>query len=518
MAGADKANWWETRAFAAALIALSVAPLIYPQIPPLVDLPSHMGRYQIALGNSDLLARYYHFEWHLSGNLGADLLIVPLSGLLGPEAATKAVAMMIPPLLVSALLAIGRTDTGRLSPTAAMVVPLVYTQPFLFGFLNYMLAVTLALWSLYLFRTLGRAGRAGLRAALMVPIGMLLFITHAAGWGILGLCAFASEWARLRAVGVRPVEAALHAGVQMLPLLPPLLLLLLWQSSAAGATTGWFLWHRKLVWAALLFRDLWPTIDRLTALFLFGFALLLLTGARCRIDRATGLGALAVFAAFVLLPFQVFGSALSDMRLLPIALMLLFVAIRPRADGRYAQGLALVATAFAIVRMAVTTTNFALAGDWQQNQVSVLDKVERGARIAVAAGPTCGSSALPRNDHLGSIAIVRKEAFVNDQFYLPGSVSVVIDYPQAGSYAAAPSQHLSYDVCGPAGVELWMSGLPTDAFDYVWMLGADPMPRRYADRWRLVAEEPGSRLYKKAAGSGGGAGEHPALRPEQAAQ
>ena len=513
-----KQAWWETRWFAATLIALSVVPLLYPDFPPLVDLPSHMGRYQIALGNSDLLARFYKFEWHLSGNLGADLLIVPLSGLLGPEEATKVVAMLIPPLLVSGLLAIGRSVDGRLSPTAAMVVPLVYTQPFLFGFLNYMLAVTLAIWALHLFRQLGGAGRLGLRAVLMVPLGLLLFITHAAGWGILGLCAFAGEWVRIRDAGCRPLGAAGKAALQMTPLLPPLLLLLLWQSGAAGATTGWFLWNRKLIWTALLFRDLWPVADRLTAVFVAAFALLLLTARWCRIDRAIGLGSLGVFGAFLLLPFQVFGSALSDMRLLPVALMLLFIAVQPRTEGRMAQLVAIAATGLAVARMAITTAAFTVAGDWQQGQISVLDKVERGARIAVAAGPTCGSAALPRNDHLGSIAIVRKEAFVNDQFYLPGSVSVVIDYPEAGSYASAPSQHLSYDVCGPAGVELWMSNLPANAFDYVWMLGADPMPPSYADRWHLAAERPGSRLYRKIAQSGGGTGQNPTLGPKQPAQ
>lgn len=516
--GMMKQAWWETRWFATTLIALSVVPMLYPEFPPLVDLPSHMGRYKIALGDSALLARFYHFEWHLSGNLGADLLIVPLSGLLGPEEATKVVAVLIPPLLVSALLALGRSADGRLSPTAAMVVPLTYTQPFLFGFLNFMLAVTLALWTLHLFRRLGQAGQLRLRAALMVPLGLLLFITHAAGWGILGLCAFASEWVRLRAAGSRPVEAAVRAAVQMIPLIPPLLLLLFWQASAAGATTGWFLWKRKLIWAALLFRDQWPAVDRITAVIVYAFALLLISGSRCRIDRSIGLGSLAVFIAFLLLPFQVFGSALSDMRLLPIALMLLFIAVRPREDGQAAQLLALAATAFTVARMATTTAAFALAGDRQESQISVLDRVERGARIAVAAGPRCGSAALPRNDHLGSIAIVRKEAFVNDQFYLPGSVSVVIHYPEAGSYAAAPSQHLSYDVCGQEGVELWMSGLPAAAFDYVWMLDTDPMPAAYADRWRLVAEKPGSRLYRKIAGSGGGADQHPALGPQQPAQ
>ena len=37
--------WWEGRPFVAAMILLAFVPLLYPQIPPLVDVGGHMGRY-----------------------------------------------------------------------------------------------------------------------------------------------------------------------------------------------------------------------------------------------------------------------------------------------------------------------------------------------------------------------------------------------------------------------------------------------------------------------------------------
>ena len=92
--------WWETRGFVIALMVLAILPLVVPDVPPMVDLPGHMGRYRIALGGSPLLDRYYSFHWLLSGNVGGDLVMVPLSRLLGVEVATKLVVMAIPTRLL----------------------------------------------------------------------------------------------------------------------------------------------------------------------------------------------------------------------------------------------------------------------------------------------------------------------------------------------------------------------------------------------------------------------------------
>jgi hypothetical protein len=45
--------WWETRLFMALLIVGSVVPLLWPSLPPLIDLPAHLARYRVQLGLSD---------------------------------------------------------------------------------------------------------------------------------------------------------------------------------------------------------------------------------------------------------------------------------------------------------------------------------------------------------------------------------------------------------------------------------------------------------------------------------
>ena len=46
---ANDIHWWQTRWFVVAIALASVIPLIWPTIPPMVDLPGHMGRYRVQL-------------------------------------------------------------------------------------------------------------------------------------------------------------------------------------------------------------------------------------------------------------------------------------------------------------------------------------------------------------------------------------------------------------------------------------------------------------------------------------
>ena len=76
----------------ALVVLATMVPLIYPPIPPLVDLFGHMGRYRVELdlAHSPWLQRYYDYHWAAIGNLGVDLLVIPFGKLLGLEAGSEA--------------------------------------------------------------------------------------------------------------------------------------------------------------------------------------------------------------------------------------------------------------------------------------------------------------------------------------------------------------------------------------------------------------------------------------------
>ena len=160
--------WWEGRPFVAAMILLAFVPLIYPPFPPLVDLPGHMGRFKVAadIGSSPFLHQWYDFRWLPIGNLGVDLLAVPLAKLIGVELATKLVVMTIPPMTVAGMLWVAREVHNRLPPTVAFALPLAFSHPFLYGFVNFSLSMALALLAFGLWLRLGRLGKSRLRALL----------------------------------------------------------------------------------------------------------------------------------------------------------------------------------------------------------------------------------------------------------------------------------------------------------------------------------------------------------------
>ena len=118
-------------------------PLLWPDVPPLVDLPGHMGRYrvQLDLATSPFLQRFYTFDWALIGNLGVDLAVIPLARLFGLEPAVKLIVLAIPPLTVVGFLWVAREVHGRIPATALFALPLAYSYPFQFGFVNFALAM-----------------------------------------------------------------------------------------------------------------------------------------------------------------------------------------------------------------------------------------------------------------------------------------------------------------------------------------------------------------------------------------
>jgi hypothetical protein len=257
-------GFWQTRGFIALVVFVTIIPLLWPDIAPLTDLPGHMGRYRVQLDidTSPYLARYYGFQWSLIGNLGVDLLVVPLSAIFGLELAVKLVVIAIPALTVIGFLWVAREVHGQVPPTAFFALPFAYGHPFQFGFVNSSLSMAFAFLAFALWLRLARFGKLRLRAALFVPISMLIWVTHTYGWGTLGLMAFSAEAVRQHDKGPPWYEAIFRAGIHCLSLVPPIFLMLAWRSGhVGGLTTDWFNWNAKMKWVVMALRDRWREYD-----------------------------------------------------------------------------------------------------------------------------------------------------------------------------------------------------------------------------------------------------------------
>jgi hypothetical protein len=477
-------GWWETRTFVVALVLLSALPLIWPDIPPLVDLPGHMGRYevQLELSSSEALRRFYAFDWALIGNLGVDLLVIPAAKLFGLELAVKLIVLSIPPLTVAGFLWVAREVAGRLPPTAIFAAPLAYGFPFHFGFLNFALSMALAFLGFALWLRLARFDRLAMRAIIFVPVSLLIWLVHTYGWGALGVMAFSAELIRQHDHGRRFLKAGFWAGVHCLALAPPVLLMLLWRSGGhiQGRTLDWFNWERKFDWLIMALRDRWEIFD-LASLAVLGLLLLFALFSR-RLEYSRNLAASAVFLVLVylLLPRIVFGSAYADMRLVPymIAVAVIAIRLKPQASRRFAAGLAALGVAFLLVRTASTTVSFWLYDRAYDRNLAALDHLPSDAAMVSFVGRNCSDPwAMSRLEHIPAMAIIRRHAFSNDQWAMAGAQLLAVHYPPGRGFETDPSQIVTNRACRGEGwrtIDHALARFPRTAFDYVWLIQPPP--------------------------------------------
>lgn len=497
--------WWESRLCLALVVAATMLPLAYPGVPPLVDLFGHMGRYRVELDlrNSPFLQLYYDYHWAAIGNLGVDLLIIPMGKLLGLEPAVKLIVMAIPPLTAGGFLWVAREVHGRVPPTAFFALPFIYGYPFLFGFVNFTLSVALAFLAFGLWLRLGRLERTGTRTALFGPISLVVFFCHTYGWGLLGLMCFSADAVRLHDRGRTwwraGAEAALHTSVMALPLF----VMLIWRSEThGGQTVDWFDWKVKWRWIYSALRDRWKLFDigsLAVAALVFVYAIV---SKKLTLSRNLAFSAIVLAICFAILPRIIFGSAYADMRLVPYLMAVALLAIRFRGapDRKMAQVLAVVGLLFFSTRAVANTLSLAIAADDQSEKLEAIEKMPRGARVISLVGMTCQEYwPMLRNGHLGAMVIVRRDGFANDQWVIEGVNMLDLKYTKAGYFAADPSQLVRPNHCiDPLHRQIddSLSSLPRNDFDYVWLIDPPPYsPKTVADM-KPVWRGPGSILYQ----------------------
>jgi hypothetical protein len=187
------------------------------------------------------------------------------------------------------------------------------------------------------------------------------------------------------------------------------------------------------------------------------------------------LASLLLAGIYLVMPRVVIGSAYADMRLVPIWMMLMAIAVAPYRSLAWGGTIAALALAFTVVRMTATTVVFWRYDQAHSRQLKALEHVPMGARILVLVGKPCGMGWYStRLEHIGSMAIVRRDAFVNDQWVLAGAQLLEVRNTAARPYMHDPSQMVpARTPCRlepqyPIGYTL--DHFPRKAFDFVWMM------------------------------------------------
>jgi hypothetical protein len=474
-------RWWEHPALLALVVVASAFPLLWPDIPPLVDLPGHMGRYavQLDIGRSPALQAFYEFKWQLIGNLGVDLLVIPLAKLFGLELAVKMIVVAIPPMTVAGLLWVAREVHLRVPPTAFFALPLAYCFPFMFGFVNFALSMALALLAFALWLRLARLGRTGLRAVIFVPISFAIWVCHTFGWGTLGVMAFSAELVRQIDLRRPFVKGGLKTVAHCLSLAPPVLLMLLWRSGdhVGGETGEWFKWVLKKQWVLMALRDRWYQFDRISLWVIWAVLILgLLWWKKLQYSRNLAASAIFLGIVYICLPRIVFGSNYADMRLVPYAIAVAVIAVRQRPAAVATAGSALAALGllFFAVRIAGNTWSFLLYDQVYRRELAAVQYLPENAKVISFVGVKCRKGwGMTRIEHLPALGIVRRHAFSNDQWSMNGAQLLTSHYPDDGWFSRDPSQQV---LDAPCPGERWLTldeslrRFPRDKFDFVWLL------------------------------------------------
>lgn len=407
----------------AVLLTAVATPLFLGEVPPLTDYVNHLARMHVlaALDGDPVLAGLYEAHWAVIPNLIMDALVPPLARHMDIYLAGRLFLLLGVLLLVTGPLAVHRALWGGLSPWPLLAFPFVYNGIFLYGLINYLFGLGIALWGVAAWIALRRASP-WLRAAVSAAFVLALFFCHLFAVGLYGMALLSLEAWRLWSGGrMGRAAVAVEAAVFLLPFLPVLPLMA--ASPTLGLSTD-VLWEARgkidgLFTIVQLYRDL-PDL---------AFALLAGMGVTRQVRREGlelhGAGRILLLlgaAVYLAMPRVLFGSWLADQRL-PVALFFLLVGfLRPAGPPRLRPAF------FALV---IGLTAFRLADvhlHWQELSEVTADMrqsaqlIQPGSAVLVAhADQPSGSASLNEAlNHVPCVAVIESDALVSTLFTVRG--------------------------------------------------------------------------------------------------
>lgn len=492
-----------SRAFIPLVAAIFALPMALAPVLPLVDIGGHIGRYAIQLdaGRTPELAQWYTFKWALVPNLGADIVVQLTGWLLGVEGAARLAVVLTVALQASGILVLSRTIHGRITPWALVTLPLIYSWPFNFGFLNFSMSVGLALWGMVAWIRMENTSSAR-RWLLFATIALVLWTSHMVGWAIFCILAGSRELLRNMDGSKNAFETLRATTLAMSCMLVPLVIgsIFASESGEPGKTDTWFAFGWKLNQLMNVMLDRFIAFDHIALLFVLTFGIWGALIREVKVERSMALAFLILAILAALLPGRMLGSHYADIRLFPVAIMLGLLSLTPSSamTQRMLGALLLVGLVFAGVRLGGTFLSSQETGRELAQELALIDELPQHAQLVLVHQKVCsatGSRGIVRESHLGGYAIARKHAFSNDQWQVQGGQLLTIHNPALAPFDRDPSQFDHTRACVHDFVDVVTSDSFPAAATHLWVVWeGDPEPLA---GWKQMGEGHATILYRR---------------------
>jgi len=410
------------------LVPLTLSPLLWASVPPLVDYPNHLARMWILAQNGAVpeLAQNYVVAWRLLPNLAMDLIVPALAQIMPLEIAGRLFIALTMLSLVGGTIALHRALHGRLSLWPLSALLFLYNAALFWGFLNCLFGIGMFLLAFSGWIS-SRHWRATPRILLFAAVAGLLLILHLFAFCLYALAVGSYELGhrlRERPISLRGFLSLSAAGLQFIPGF------LLWLASLSNTGPSSIQYgdladKAYALQAPFTFGPTSILFDRAVLIFSLGFLIAAITVRALKLSPEMRLPLIAMIAAAALMPNWASGSWLADIRV-PVALPFMLIAgtrldvARFRAVGWFA--------AVAVVLLGVRV--WAVSETWRDTDRlfaefrSASEVITPGARLLIVGDkPTDGRpfQGLPsfiarqRDEtfsHIAALAVIDRSAFI----------------------------------------------------------------------------------------------------------
>lgn len=410
------------------LVALTLSPLLWATVPPLVDYPNHLARMWILAQNGALpdLAGNYEVAWRLLPNLGMDLVVPALAQVMPLEIAGRLFIALTMLSLVAGTMTLHRALHGRLGFWPLSALLFLYNAALFWGFLNCLFGIGLFLLT-FSGWIASRHWRAAPRILVFAAIASLLLIVHLFAFCLYALAVGSFELGnRLaeRKVSLRGFLSLCADGLQFMPGM------LLWLASLSNAGTSYTKFGDL---AAKIYALRSPftfgpeaiLLDKAILFFCFAFLVSAIAARALKLAPEMRLPLIAMVLAAAAMPNWASASWLADIRV-PVALPFLIIA-SSRLEPHRLRTVRL----FAVIALLLLGTRiWAVTESWREIDQRFAEfrtaarAITPGARLLVVAakpGEARPFQHLPivlageRDEvfsHMAALAVIDRSAFI----------------------------------------------------------------------------------------------------------